>query len=78
MTLTHRVYKPSCFCLTHSAGKLNFPALEIGLPNRIISSPIYCHLIPEISVLAWCLSQTNKQTEQGGHGVQVLNHLLPR
>lgn len=78
MTLTHRVYKPSRFCLTHSAGKLDFPSLGIGLPNRIISSPIYCHLIPEISVLAWRFPQTNKQTEKGGRGVQALNHLLPR
>lgn len=49
------------FCLTHSAGKLDFPSLEMGLPNRIISSPIYYHLILEISALAWWSSQTNRQ-----------------
>lgn len=59
--LTHPIYKPLCLCLTHSAGKFNFPSLEMGLPNRIISSPIYYHLILEISVLAWCFFQTNRQ-----------------
>lgn len=53
--------KPLCFCLTLSAGKLNFPSLETGLPNRIISPPIYYHLILKISVLELCFSQTNRQ-----------------
>ena len=75
MRLTHHVYKLLCFCLTHSAGKLDFPSLEMGLPNRIISSPIYYHLILEISVSGMVLF-SNKLTEEGGHGVLALNHLL--
>lgn len=32
--LTHRAYKPWCFCLTHSSGKLDFPSLENGIAQR--------------------------------------------
>lgn len=71
--LTHHVYKLLCFCLTLSAGKINFLSLKMGLPNWIISSPIYYHLILQISVLAWSLSQTNRQMrEDMGYGALII------
>ena len=72
LDVAHQVHKPLCFCLTHTAGKLDFPSLEMGLPNRIISSPIYYRLILELSVLARCSSQTNRQKRAD----VALNHPL--
>lgn len=55
-------------------GKATSRLLKMGLPNRIISSSIYYHLILKISVLAWHFSQTNRQKRADmGYGPLIIH-----
>lgn len=74
--LTHPAYKPLCFCLTHSAGKLDFPSPLRGIAqlNYFITDSL------PSNAGDFCLGMTlfsNKQTEPGSRRVQGPNYALP-